>query len=193
MKSPYGYVRGTKKLGRDGDELDVFLGPDKLAKNAYVIMIKKAPDFKKDDEQKVMLGFNSAEEAKQEFMKHFDDPRFFGRMKVMSMHKFRLWVMSKPVKLAAWGEPQVYDGGYQHIAETKTMQSPPSLRKPKYVPSPVDPRERDDSLRDVTKRKDRAAQAYRSRLTRKHTDQNMKPLNTQFIQGFPTGTVGGFG
>src|SRR5580765_1666958 len=78
MKHPYGYVKGTKHIGRDGQELDVFVGPNPFARNAYVIMIKKFPDFKKDDEEKCMLGFNSADEAKKAMLQHFDDPRFFG-------------------------------------------------------------------------------------------------------------------
>lgn len=193
MKHPYGYVRGTKHLGMDGAELDVFVGPNKFAKTAYVIMIKKAPDFKKNDEQKVMLGFNSAQEAKEALLKHFDDPKFFGSMKSIPMHQFRKWVGEKPLKLAAeLGEPNVYDGGYAHIGDVRTIFHPPSLRKPKKVPTD-DPRETDDTYLDVTKRKSAATKSRRDSLTRQHTDQNMRPLNNQLVPGFPSVTIGGFG
>jgi len=192
MKFPYGYVRGTKKLGMDNAELDVFVGPNKLAKNAYVIMIKKAPDFKKNDEQKIMLGFNSAEEAKQAMLKHFDDPKFFGSMKVMSMHEFRKWVSQRPLRLAAeLGEPNVYDGGMSHIEPRSTFH-PPSLKKAKKVP--VDnPGETDDTYGDATRRKAAATKARRDSLSRQHTDQNMHPLSSTQVSGFPAGNVGGFG
>lgn len=192
MRHPYGYVRGTKKMGMDGAELDVFMGPNKLAKNAYVIMIRKAPDFRKDDEQKIMLGFDSAEAAKQALLKHFDDPRFFGRSKTMSMHEFRKWVMRKPIKLAAnLGEPNVYDGGYAHIEPLPSYHAP-SLKNPKRVPSDS-PGETDDSFGDVTRRKAAATKARRDSLTKQHTDSGMHPLSSTQVSGFPFGTVGGFG
>lgn len=190
MKLPYGYIRGTK--GMDGDEVDVFVGPKVDAKNAYVITIMKQPEFKTEDEQKVMLGFGSVKEAKKVFFDHYDDPRFFGKIKTIPMVEFKKRVLDKEGKIAAWGEPQLYDGGYQHIAETKTLYHAPSLKKTKRVPVD-DPMEKDNSLLDVTKRKEKATKAFRDRLTKQHTDQNMKPLNTQLVSGFPSGTIGGFG
>lgn len=190
MTFPYGYIRGTK--GMDGDEVDVFVGPKVDAKYAYVITIKKQPDFKKDDEEKVMLGFGSAKEAKAAFMANYSDPRFFGRLKAIPMHVFSKKVLQKPGAVAAWGEPQVYDGGYQHIAESQTMYHPPSLKKTKRVPVD-DPMEKDNSFLDVTKRREKETIGMRNRLTKQHADPNMKPLNRQLVSGFPSGTIGGFG
>lgn len=190
MTFPYGYIRGTK--GMDGDEVDVFVGPKVDAKFAYIIMIKKQPDFKKNDEEKVMLGFESAKEAKEAFMENYSDPRFFGRMKKVPMPVFSEKVMQKPGQVAAWGEPQIYDGGYQHIAESQVPYRAPSNKKGKRVPTD-DPRETDDKYLDVTKRKDKETIGFRNRLTKQHTDQNMRALNTQLVGGFPSGTVGGFG
>ncbi len=192
MQHPYGYIRSTKHIGRDGAELDCFVGPNPLASNAYVIMIKKAPDFKKDDEHKVMLGFNSAEEAKEEMLKHFDNPKFFGSMKTMPMDKFRKWVQERRLEMAAHlGEPQVYDGGYQHI-EPENSFHPPSLKKAKRVPVD-DPMEKDNEFLDVTKRKEKGTIAMRNRLTKQHADANQRPLSRQLVSGFPSGTIGGFG
>lgn len=87
MKYPYGYVRGT--LGLDGDAVDVFVGPDESSDRVFVITQMKRPSFKEVDEQKVMLGFNSAKEAKQAYLKHFNDPRFFGSMKELSVSEFK--------------------------------------------------------------------------------------------------------
>jgi len=194
MKYDYGYVKGSK--GMDGGGVDCFIGPNPNAKNAYVVHILKLPDFKKYDEDKCMLGFNSKKEAKDAFMAHYDSPRFFGGITVLPMAEFKKKVLETaetgPHKIEAWGEPQLYDGGYQHIADTQTMYRPPSDRKGKRIPTD-DPMEKDNRFLDVTKRKSKANQAFRNRLTKQHTDQNMKPLNTQLVSGFPSGTVGGFG
>lgn len=100
MKMPYGYIRGTR--GMDGDEVDVFVGPMVDAKFAYVIMIKRQPEFVKDDEEKVLLGFPSRKVARDMFDKHYDDSRFFGRMRAIPMEDFKKAV-GQPGKIAAGG------------------------------------------------------------------------------------------
>lgn len=87
MKYPYGYVKGT--LGLDGDAVDVFVGPEEDSDLVVVITQLKRPDFSEVDEQKVMLGFSSASEAKKAYLKHYNDPRFFGSMKTMSVAEFK--------------------------------------------------------------------------------------------------------
>lgn len=86
MKHPYGYIKGTR--GLDGDQLDCFVGPDENVGFAYVVHTKKPPDFKKNDEDKVMLGFSSAKTAKKAFLQHYDDPKFFGSMDTIPMAQF---------------------------------------------------------------------------------------------------------
>src|ERR1700743_1639620 len=71
MKVPYGYIRGTE--GVDGDHLDVFVGGVEHASFAYVIHCN-TPDGKEFDEDKGMLGFKTAEAAKNCFLQHYDDP-----------------------------------------------------------------------------------------------------------------------
>jgi hypothetical protein len=215
MHIPYGYIRGTR--GVDGDAVDVFLGPDVECKFAYVVHTRKQPNFKQYDEDKVMLGFGEATEAKKAFLRHFNDSRFFGGMDTIPMEQFKQQVLQtkeKPQKLdgsklegaikleklkqvkkkkiqANLGEPQVYDGGMGHI-EPRPSFHPPSLKKPKRVPSD-DPREDDDTFMDVTKRKSKATKDRRDSLTRQHTDANYRALNNQLVSGFPSVTVGGFG
>lgn len=86
MKHAYGYIRRTQ--GVDGDHVDCFLGPNPDATHAYVIHAMAVPDFTKYDEDKCMLGFDSADEAKRAFLDNYTDPRFFGSMHSMSMEKF---------------------------------------------------------------------------------------------------------
>lgn len=86
MKVPYGYIPGTE--GVDGDALDVFVGPDENAPFAYIVHCN-TPDGEKFDEDKVMLGFQSSQAAKQCFLQHYDDPKFFGGIDSIPMWKFR--------------------------------------------------------------------------------------------------------
>ena len=93
MKYAYGYVRGT--LGTDGDEVDVYVGPNEKADQVFVITQMKTPEFKEVDEQKCMLGFDSAKEAKKAYIDHYDNPKFFGSMKAMSLDEFKAKLKSK--------------------------------------------------------------------------------------------------
>ena len=77
MEADYGYIPGT--MDSDGEELDVYKGPDHDAKNAYVIrQLKKTGAF---DEHKVMLGFSSKAAAKASYVHHMGGtPERFGGM-----------------------------------------------------------------------------------------------------------------
>jgi len=99
MINDYGYIRRTE--GVDGDHVDVFMGPNKDAADAFVITTMSAPGFKKIDEQKVMLGFDNEQEAKDSFLNHYDDKRFFGYMKKMPMDEFK-----RKVKMT-YGKPKL--------------------------------------------------------------------------------------
>lgn len=95
MEYPYGYVKGT--LGTDGDEVDVYVGPNKSSDKVFVITQQKKPDvgytgqkpWVEVDEQKVMLGFNSAKEAQECYMRHFNDTRFFGTVIELTVESFK--------------------------------------------------------------------------------------------------------
>lgn len=98
MLYDYGYIRGT--LGTDGDHVDVYVGPNAEATHAYVItQMKKPPKparwWTAIDEQKVMLGFDSEASAKGAYLRHYNDPRFFGTMTAMPIETFRAKVMDK--------------------------------------------------------------------------------------------------
>lgn len=70
MQHPYGYIVGSK--GADGEEIDVYVGPDKDADKVYVVHQNKI-DGKTYDEDKVMLGFSSKEEARQAYLAHYNE------------------------------------------------------------------------------------------------------------------------
>lgn len=97
MLYPYGYVKGT--LGLDGDEVDVFVGPDKKSDKVFVVTQLQRFEFEEVDEQKVMLGFPDADRAKTAYLQHFDDARFFGEMKEMTVDEFKTKLKSKKGKI----------------------------------------------------------------------------------------------
>lgn len=93
MTYPYGYVRMTE--GADGDHVDCFIGPNKLAKNVYIIHIMH-PHNGKYDEDKCFLGFDSKEAAKKVFDANYDRPeRFYHGMTIMTMQQFKKKVADK--------------------------------------------------------------------------------------------------
>ncbi len=126
MKYPYGYVRGT--LGMDGDAVDVFVGPHEDAEKVYVVTQMKRPGFKEVDEQKVMLGFKSAADAKKAYLEHYNDPKFFGSMKEFTMDEFKEKLTSHKGKLIKHlflalpsANIQAVDKAFQSKAQQKFM------------------------------------------------------------------------
>lgn len=73
MKHPYGYISRTE--GTDGDEVDVFLGPNEQAEKAYVVHTK-SPQTGEYDEDKVFLGFNESDDAIAAFFDNYSDRSF---------------------------------------------------------------------------------------------------------------------
>lgn len=101
MKYPYGYIRRTE--GVDGDHVDVYVGPNEDAKSVYIVHQMKAPDFKKFDEDKCMLGFDTLEDAKKAYLAHYNKPGFLGSITTMPFEEFKEKVMKTydhPKKLA---------------------------------------------------------------------------------------------
>jgi hypothetical protein len=77
MPFAYGYI--NQSTGVDGDCVDVFLGPNMDdADFVYVVHARKVNRWDEYDEDKVMLGFNTEQEAIQAFLASYSDPRFLG-------------------------------------------------------------------------------------------------------------------
>ncbi len=88
MKADYGYIPETKDC--DGEEIDVYVGPDLDSKNAYVIrQLKK--NTGKFDENKVMVGYDSAEDARKSYDYHMGGTvEFFGGMEKVPVSALRV-------------------------------------------------------------------------------------------------------
>lgn len=83
----YGYLRATE--ASDGDAVDVFVGPSPdTAVNVYVVRQLRAPDFRFYDEDKCMIGFATASDARVAYQQHYDNGRFFGGIDTFPVEVF---------------------------------------------------------------------------------------------------------
>jgi hypothetical protein len=87
MLYDYGYIRRT--TGMDGDHVDVYIGSNPNANTAFVIHQMKAPEFERFDEDKIMIGFDSEEDAKEAYLKQYTNPKFYGGCTAIPMRKFK--------------------------------------------------------------------------------------------------------
>jgi hypothetical protein len=103
MAHHYGYVRTTK--GKDGDQVDVFLGPNPESGKVFVVdQINPDGTF---DEHKAMLGFDSLEDARAGYMANYEQGwQGLGAISEMPADAFKSWVKDgtkrKPL---AYAEP----------------------------------------------------------------------------------------
>lgn len=90
-KVDYGYIPRTK--GGDGEGLDVFVGPNPDADTTYWIAQKKADGS--FDEYKVIVGADTAEEAKKIYFDHVPE-KYFGGMSEMSVEQMKALLNKEP-------------------------------------------------------------------------------------------------
>lgn len=119
MNNTYGYIRGTE--GVDGDHIDVFLAEDMDkwdGKNVFVV-----DQYNPDgtfDEHKVMLGFNSMEEARSAYLSNYEKGWENGRRIVVARIKtddFQKWVDSSHRKTKPFAHYVI--AGAADVAEGK--------------------------------------------------------------------------
>lgn len=87
----YGYVRNTDSA--DGEEVDVYVGPDHDSDKVFVItqLVTGTWEGKRPgeyDEDKVMLGFRDPEEARRVYILHTSE-KAFGGIDEMSLKEFK--------------------------------------------------------------------------------------------------------
>ena len=91
MKANYGYIRGTK--GKDGDHVDIFVGPHPDAELVYVVD-QIDQDTGKFDEHKVMAGCLSLAEARALYLDHYSKGWKIGYVTPLTMQQFKEWLQS---------------------------------------------------------------------------------------------------
>lgn len=90
MKNHYGYFNITK--GKDGDAVDVFLGPN-IEHFSKVFVVDQKNTKGEFDESKVMLGFTTKKEAKEAYLSNYS-PDWSGFMHItsVSLKTFKKWL-----------------------------------------------------------------------------------------------------
>jgi hypothetical protein len=98
MPCDYGYICGT--LGKDGDHLDVFLGPlrNLTDESPVWVMNQKAKDGMAFDEHKVLLGFRHVGEAWQAYLRAYSIP-MHGRLSGMTLGQLKEKLKAESGKL----------------------------------------------------------------------------------------------
>lgn len=88
MAAHYGYIKKT--TGKDGDHVDVFVGPDPRSQLVVVVdQVDKGGSF---DEHKVLLGFSHAKDAIATYKQCYSPGWKVGRVTLMTMPQFRHWL-----------------------------------------------------------------------------------------------------
>ena len=88
MKHDYGYFTHTKAI--DGDAVDVFIGDNLNSPNVFAIDQKIGGKF---DETKIMLGFNTEEEARQGYLSNYEKGwKGLWKITKVSHETFKKWL-----------------------------------------------------------------------------------------------------
>lgn len=93
MRYAYGFITGA--MGADGEAVDVYIGPEAAPAFVFVVHQRKRTDWTTYDEDKVMLGFASADAARDAYLGQYTDARFFGGMTTLSIDDFRAALVSR--------------------------------------------------------------------------------------------------
>lgn len=101
MNNTYGYIRGTE--GVDGDHIDIYLSDDPSNGNVFVIdQVKADGTF---DEHKVMYGFASAEEARDNYLANYSEGwTGLGTISEVTKDEFKKWTESSHRKTKPFAE-----------------------------------------------------------------------------------------
>ncbi len=97
MNAHYGYFKGSR--GADGDEVDVFFGPDAEKPNPGIFVVNQNHEDGSFDEHKVMFGYPDEKAAKTAYLVNYDKGwTGLGSIKALSIDEFRKWLFSDETK-----------------------------------------------------------------------------------------------
>lgn len=131
MNNTYGYIRGTE--GVDGDHIDVFLAEDMDKWDGkYVFVVDQYNPDGTFDEHKVMLGFNSTEEARSAYLSNYEKDWENGRRIDVARIKtdgFQKWVDSSHRKTKPFANYVI--AGESDVSDNKKKPSASKKGKPR--------------------------------------------------------------
>jgi len=102
LSHPYGYLE--KGVGADGEQLDCFLGNHPEAKDVYIVHQNSLDG--KYDEDKCLLAFPSAEEAKKAYLSNYDTSDYFRSMTTIPMNSFKKMLTTEKPGSIKWTRKQ---------------------------------------------------------------------------------------
>ncbi len=89
MSDHYGYIKKTK--GADQEQLDVYVGKNPESERVFIVD-QLNQDNDQFDEHKIMLGYQSIEEAEQAYKSNFDPGWKVGPIRSLSKDEFKSWL-----------------------------------------------------------------------------------------------------
>ena len=98
MTDHYGYIKRT--TGADNEQIDTYVGRNPESDQVFIVdqIDQKTDGF---DEHKVMMGFNSQEEALQAYSSNFDKGWKVGPVRAMNKDEFKTWLKDGDTKKPA--------------------------------------------------------------------------------------------
>lgn len=110
MKHHYGFIENTD--GADGDEIDVFVKNHLAVEPKCAYIIKQLDNNGQFDEQKVIIGAETEEEAKEIYLSNYEKGwQGFGGIKKISMADLLKKIQHTWSEFDSWA----VDGSYEHI------------------------------------------------------------------------------
>ncbi|MBJ7436844.1 MAG: PLxRFG domain-containing protein, partial [Acinetobacter sp.] len=98
MSDHYGYIKRT--TGADNENIDTYVGNSPESEQVFIVdqIDQKTGGF---DEHKVMMGFNSKEDAIQAYSSNFDKGWKVGAVRAMNKDEFKSWLKDGDTKIPA--------------------------------------------------------------------------------------------
>ena len=129
MKHHYGFIENT--TGADGDEIDVFVKNNLADEPKYAYIIKQLDINGQFDEQKVIIGAESEEEAKEIYLSNYEKGwKGLGGIKKISMADLLKKIQHTWSEFDSWAR----DGSYDHIPVDQVIIE----NAPKIIESKID-------------------------------------------------------
>lgn len=105
LQHPYGYIKRTR--GADGDQVDVYLGPQPQSPHVYIVdqIDHQTGQF---DEHKALLGFPDEASARAAYSAGFSDGlgnARMGALQPLTVRQFKTWLESDLRKPIAYSDP----------------------------------------------------------------------------------------
>lgn len=127
MNNTYGKIRRTE--GVDGDHIDVFIGPNLNSERVFVVD-QLNQDTGEFDEHKVMLGFDSIDEAQAAYLSNYEEGwRGMGPVTEVTMDEFKKWIDSSHRKTKPFVEYKSVKKEAGQSAEAGTTADNEQLRE----------------------------------------------------------------